>query len=109
MNSSRGCGFPAALAPRWKLPGACGLRLLGAELKVKNMAHGQSGKSWVAKIRGKQAARHWSRPLTVKAPDVIAVQSAIKQLRGEQLDKASYLKRLNELLKGENHGERQQT
>ena len=57
-------------------------------------------------LRG-TASKKWPRPQIAKDPGVTAVQSAIKQLRGEQLDKATYLKRLNQLLKGVYHGEHQ--
>jgi hypothetical protein len=63
------------------------------------MAHGRGGKSWLQSFRTKQARTHWRRPLRVKDPNAVAMQDAIKQLRAQQLDKNTYLKRLNELLR----------
>jgi hypothetical protein len=44
------------------------------------------------------ASKHWPRPQRPKPDDVVALEAALKQLSGEQLDKASYQKRLNQLL-----------
>jgi hypothetical protein len=44
------------------------------------------------------ASKMWPRPQRPKPSDVVALEDALRQLRAEQLDIATYKKKVSELL-----------
>jgi hypothetical protein len=65
------------------------------------MSHGNSDGGRLVRIRARESAKHWNRPLSIN-PYAVVPRDVLKQLASEQIaTKEQYTARLQELLKGQ--------